>query len=611
MSSIPPATSDPIPPAGAPAPPGQVLGPLAPVTPGETAPSTILSQAPTLTRVIGVVGLFFTVLGAVVIVTTRAIGPRIVPESFGFVFAGFGLACLLYHAVTDQEQEIRRMYGILAGLLLLLGLASGLLPGPYDGTGGPKQMGYYLLPWGLGAGLLALLFAIPFVRHETDELLHDIGLYALLAIGALLCAGIVIAGFVNPDFLTGPGLPLALLGVGFLCAFLGQVDTTDGIGYYVALGLGVLGGAMLFVTFALAVFPTVLFEGPSALRTPYQTLDRWPVAGRVLLILASLGVAALGALARYPIWLRAVITAIGLVTAGVFITGSLSAQIHVPPKTFLVPGGLILGFLGLVYLVVALAVCSDNQFITLTRREFSVYFFSPIGYLVLGGMAFCQWFQYWQFYELLAGVARRNAALPEPIIGDYLLDLIPILCVILPVPALTMRLLSEEKRTGSLEVLFTSPVNEWPVVLSKFLATWLFFMICWLPAGLFLIAIRMEAAAPFDYRPLLSFYLALGVCAAAFISIGLFFSSLTSNQIVAAVLTFLVLLFFVVCYFAKRNMTGIGPTAQALVARLSFIDLWIQSLRGQLPVRDILVWASVAVFNLFLSVKRLEARKWN
>src|SRR5262249_54756937 len=150
---------------------------------------------------------------------------------------------------------------------------------------------------------------------------------------------------------------------------------------------------------------------------------------------------------------------------------------------------------------------------------------------------------------------------------------------------------SEEKRTGSLEVLFTAPVNEWPVVLSKFFATWFFFLLCWLPAGLFLIAVRAEAGQGFDYRPLLSFYAALAVCSAAFIASGVFFSAITSNQIIAAVLTFMVMLAFVIIYFVIHRVDNLAPALQAFLTRLSFIDLWIQSLDGQLPVRDILVWA--------------------
>jgi ABC-type transport system involved in multi-copper enzyme maturation permease subunit len=204
---------------------------------------------------------------------------------------------------------------------------------------------------------------------------------------------------------------------------------------------------------------------------------------------------------------------------------------------------------------------------------------------------------------------KQQVPMTEPIVRSYLFDLIPIFCVTLPVPALTMRLLAEEKRTGSLEVLLTSPVNEWPVVLSKFFATWIFFLICWLPAGLFLIFVQMEAGAAFDYRPLLSFYVALAACTAAFISCGVFFSALTSNQIIAAVLTFMVMVLLVICYFVK-GLTIFGPVLQTFFTRLSFIDMWRESLRGQLPIRDVLVWASAAVFGLFLSVKVLEARKW-
>ena len=68
------------------------------------------------------------------------------------------------------------MYGGLAAGLLVLALAAALLPGPFDGTSTTKQTGYYLLPWGLGAGLLALMFAIPFTRHETDDTLRNAAL---------------------------------------------------------------------------------------------------------------------------------------------------------------------------------------------------------------------------------------------------------------------------------------------------------------------------------------------------------------------------------------------------------------------------------------------------
>ncbi|VTR99419.1 ABC-type transport system involved in multi-copper enzyme maturation, permease component OS=Singulisphaera acidiphila (strain ATCC BAA-1392 / DSM 18658 / VKM B-2454 / MOB10) GN=Sinac_5948 PE=4 SV=1: ABC2_membrane_2 [Gemmata massiliana] len=602
MSSIPPVTTDPIPAAPA-------VGPLR--APVETAPSAIRIEGQSFARIVGFAGLFSLVLGAVVVIATRVTGqPRIVPEGWGFLFAGVGIALMLYHAITDGEQEIRRLYGMFAAAFLVLALAAALLPGPFKGVDS-KTVGFYFLPWGLGAGFLALLFLVPFVRHETDEFLRTIGTNVLLGVGTLLCVGLLVKGIWEPDWLAGPGLALAILGLGFLCAYFSQVSTDEGAGYSVAFALGVVGAAAIFFAFARTVFPTVLYDGPSVLRNAYQATDYWKTAGRGLVIVAFLGLVALGALGKFPTWLRATLAGVGLACAGVFILASTKAVLTTPPTSFLVPGGLLIGSIGLVYVLIALGVCLDNVLVTLIRRELSSYFVSPIGYSVLAGMAIVEWVGYSQFYEVLSEAGRQQMSVPEPIVRMYFFSLFPVICVIFQVPALTMRLLAEEKRTGSLEVLLTSPVSEGPVVLSKFLATWLFFLVCWLPAGLFLIALRMEAGQAFDYRPLLSFYVALAGCGAAFVSAGLFFSALTSNQIVSAVLTLALMFFMMACYFVKDQATGFGPLGRQLLGRLSYIDLWLESLRGQLPVRDVLVWVSAAVLGLFLSVKVLEARKWN
>ena len=305
-----------------------------------------------------------------------------------------------------------------------------------------------------------------------------------------------------------------------------------------------------------------------------------------------------------------VLAAIGLIGAGVFLIASFSAELTTPPKPFLVPAGLILGGLGLTYLAVAIGVCSDNQFVTLMRRELSAYFVSPIGYLVLAGMILVEWYGYKKFYEILASVGRQQSAIPEPVVQYYFIALIPVIAVIMQIPAITMRLLAEEKRSGSLEVLLTSPVSETPIVLSKFLATWLFFMISWLPAGLFLVALRMEAGQPFDYRPLLSFYLCWQRPARCSSRWGCS-SRRSANQIVSAVLTFAVMLLLLLCHWVREETTGFGETGRRFLARLSYVDLWFESLNGQLPIRDVLVWASAAVFGIFLSIKVLETRKWN
>jgi ABC-type transport system involved in multi-copper enzyme maturation permease subunit len=495
--------------------------------------------------------------------------------------------------------------------LLILALATAVIPGPFNAPSSVKTVGYYVLPWGIGAGFLALMFAVPFTRHETDDLLRNMTLNALLGVGALMCLGSVLFGMFNPDFLAGTGLAVAVLGVGFVCAYLGQVETAEGPGYSVAFALGALGATALFYAFARAVFPTVLYEGPGVLRTAQQTLDKWQAAGRALVVLLFLGIAVVGAVGKFPMWLRATLGGIGLLTAGVFIAASFGTQLTTPPKPFLVPGGLILGGIGALYLAVSLGVCSDSQFIVLTRRELSAYFFSPIGYLVIAGMAAAEWLAYLGFVDRLAtGVIGRGVT-PEPIVQHYFVAIYPVLALTILVPMLTMRLVAEERRTGSIEVLFTVPVAEWVVVLSKFIATWAVFMCCWIPMALFLVVLRVEMGPPsFDYRPLLGFYIALAITGAAFVAIGLFFSTLTKNQIIAGVLTFVPMVIFLACYLGARSI-DLGQTPQLLMKKMSYLDLWTESLSGQMPVRDLLLWASLAVFWLFLSIKVLEARRWS
>src|SRR5262249_28116612 len=146
----------------------------------------------------------------------------------------------------------------------------------------------------------------------------------------------------------------------------------------------------------------------------------------------------------------------------------------------------------------------------------------------------------------------------------------PLFALTLMVPALTMRLVSEEKRSGTLEVMLTAPVSEWLVIVSKFFATWLFFMVCWLPSGLFLIALRLEGGAPFDSRPLPGFYLALAASGAAFVAMGLFFSVLTKNQIVAAVFTFVGMIGFLAAYWVQERTIIFGKTFQMAVAKVAY-----------------------------------------
>jgi ABC-type transport system involved in multi-copper enzyme maturation permease subunit len=237
-----------------------------------------------------------------------------------------------------------------------------------------------------------------------------------------------------------------------------------------------------------------------------------------------------------------------------------------------------------------------------------------MAYIILVGLTVVGWLQFWIFVGQVADASEGSpfggGTMWEPIIQYYILSIFPVISVIVAVPVLTMRLFSEEQRTGTLEVLMTAPVNEWPVVLSKFLAAFRFFLLAFYPWGLFLIALRVEGGEEFDYRPLLSFFIALAVTGAGFIAMGVFFSSLTRNQVAAAILTFMAMMVLTGVYWIKSRLPQEGTWNNVLTYG-SYIDLWIQSVRGMLAPRYLLFHLSAAVFWLFLTKKVLEARKWS
>lgn len=579
----------------------------------ETAPSPMLDEGPSLPRLIGFTGLFLFILGTVAVIANRATETsRLISESMGFFALALGLALMFYHAITDNDLEIRRLYGGFALLIFFYALAVSLIPGPVFVSGAQdKSIGHNLLPWGVGSAGVALLFLFPFLRHETEEVFRQVALMGVLGIGALLTVGSLAAGLLSPTFLIGPGLALALLGLGFLWLFLSQVDTTQGLGYTVAVAIGITGGVLLGYGILWPSVQALLYDGPTSLRLENMELSYKAVLWRLLTGVVFALPAAIAWSSRLAVWARVLFLLFSAVGLSAVILSLFSRFIYSPPAPFLIPNGLILMGLGVIYLLFSLSYISESQFVALARRELSAYFLSPIGYLVLGGMVMLQWIGYYLFVFQLVRAGQFGEALPEPIVSDYY-NLLMVFAVMVQVPALTMRLLAEERRTGTLEVLLTAPVNEWPVVLSKFLATWLFFLITWLPSGLYLIALRMEVDRPFDYRPLLSFYASLMVQGMAFIGMGLFFSALTRNQIIAAVFTFVGMMFFLLCYIIRLQQSGsiLPSILQMALGRLSFYHMWEESLAGRLPVRDALMFVSLGVFWLFLTVKVLEARKW-
>src|SRR5262249_26127636 len=150
-----------------------------------------------------------------------------------------------------------------------------------------------------------------------------------------------------------------------------------------------------------------------------------------------------------------------------------------------------------------------------------------------------------------------------------------------------MRLFSEERRSQTLEVLMTAPLGETPVVLSKFFAVLIIYLLCWLPYGLYLIALRAEGG-PFDYRPLISFFIGLTCSGAGALAMGVCFSSLTRHQLAAFVVSVMGMIVLTMFHIVKEVIfRGVGKTADVLTY-CSYIDVWSTSLQGHVSLADVM-----------------------
>jgi ABC-2 type transport system permease protein len=520
----------------------------------ERAPSILRNEQVAPIRWIAIVSLMIGAVGGMALVMAAFGRAYLIGQGPGLVLLMLGVAGLLFHAFSEKELIYRRIYGAIGAALLLCGVLFSFIR-TEAGFGG------LFLSIGAPSLALALCFLLSYARNETEELYKVWTVRALGIAGALMAATGLIGGILSEDFLLGRGVVYLILGLLYVAAFIGMQPIGSTVGYWAGFALGVVGVVMM----VLALGRALPFEGIPGVGDYLTWINR------------------LFAFLRWP-------------------AGS-------PAAPFL------FAYLGLEFLLLSVGVCSDSQLVTLTRRELASYFYSPIAYIVLVALTFLGGVSFLWFIWILHDVSSPSpfqpgaAGAPEPILRFYIFNFFPVICVLLMVPIVTMRLLAEENRLGTLEVLLTAPVRESTVVLSKFLAAFRFYLLAWYPWGLYLIALWAEGGESFDYRPVMSFALALFVTGANFVGMGLFLSSLTRNQIAAAILTFMAMVVYTAFFFLKEFI----PESSAwhdIFLYLSFFDLWRTAAGGLVVPRYLLFHVTAAAFWLFLSVKVLESRKW-
>lgn len=486
--------------------------------------------------------------------------------------------------LREDEPTLARAMGMVGAGVLIFGV---MAVGFHIATGTARlSLGWSIFC--IALGLAGLLFHAAFDHDVNYRRLYMIFGFAVLGLGAFLCV-VPYPGKIGDLFRYG--VPCLLIALLFLLAFLRNED--DDFVRDLAQKLLLGAGALMALVGLFAGNVSGDFFLPQGLV--------YSVVG-LLFLVAFVGSRDLHSDLAYNAALA--VAGVGLLVILIALGRSLAGAAG---ASYFVSHGVIFVFVGLLYLVTGAGMALDWPVFILTRRELGAYFFSPIAYLTLLGFAVFSWFSFMGFLDWLVDVDPRNPPL-EPIVRNYLFALFPVFTVIFVVPILTMRLLSEEQRTGTMEVLLTAPVDETVVVLSKFLAALLTYLVVWLPFGLYLLAIPLAGGNPFDYRPLLSFFVALVATGAAFVSMGLFFSSLTRNQIASGVLAFAGMLALTYIYFAAHQTPSEGW--RTVLTHASYLDLWYSTLEGKIVPRFLLFPLSMTVLFLFLTVKVLESRKW-
>jgi ABC-2 type transport system permease protein len=232
------------------------------------------------------------------------------------------------------------------------------------------------------------------------------------------------------------------------------------------------------------------------------------------------------------------------------------------------------------------------------RKEFRSYWFSPIAYIVITVfLVLMNWFFFRTFYLIGSADVR----------GYF--GMLPWAFLFL-IPALTMRQWAEELRSGTIEMLMTKPVTDWEVVFGKYLAGLSFLVIVLILTVTTPLTVSAISTNGLDWGVLLTSYLGTLLLGAAYLAIGGWAGSFTSNQIVAFIVG--VALIFVGIMLGERIVTMFVPNF--LVSVLEYLGLqqhYSSISRGVIDTRDIVYYISVIFVFLYLTVRAVESRKWS
>ena len=249
--------------------------------------------------------------------------------------------------------------------------------------------------------------------------------------------------------------------------------------------------------------------------------------------------------------------------------------------------------------------------LAIAQKELRAYFASPIGYIAVGifsllyGYFYVTMLDYFVRQSMQMGqfggqqAINVNQMMIRPLLQNVLILLLFVM------PMITMRSYSEERRSGTIELLLTSPLTDLEIILGKFLGA-LFLWCVTLAVTLIHIALLYLYGRP-EWKPIATAYLGLVLMGGCFISVGLFISSLTKNQIVAGVTTFGVVLFLWIINWVADSA---GPRWSQILNYVSVIGHFDDFAKGVIDTTHLIYYISFIGFGLFLTAKSVDSERW-
>jgi ABC-2 type transport system permease protein len=249
--------------------------------------------------------------------------------------------------------------------------------------------------------------------------------------------------------------------------------------------------------------------------------------------------------------------------------------------------------------------------LAIAQKELRSYFASPIAYVVIGlfallyGYFFVALLTYFVRTSMQAGQFGGPQAMNvnQQVIRGVMQNVT--ILVLFLMPMVTMRSYAEEKRSGTIELLLTSPLTDFEIIAGKFLGTVVLYLALLAVTAIY-VAMLFVYGRP-EWRPIVAGYLGLFLMGSCFISIGLFISSLTKNQMVAGAATFVVgLLFWIVSWFSESA----GPTTASVLSYLSITEHFDDFGKGIIDTKHLIYYLSFISFGLFLTLKSVDSERW-